>query len=166
MRASPAFQIIVRRCGAWRAALGVLMPLGAASLAAWWAGGRASVPWTVAVPLMLLCLAVLGGVATLVHCPGQRLRWDTQRWTLAPASAHEQHPSPGRLIVAIDLGSWILLKFEHDVATRWRRASWLPVQRRGHEAQWHAFRCAVYFSRSAPGHAAGPNSAISPESQE
>ena len=34
------------------------------------------------------------------------------------------------------------------------RVTWLPVQRRGLESQWHALRCAVYSARSSTGHPA------------
>jgi hypothetical protein len=33
-----------------------------------------------------------------------------------------------------------------------RRATWLPVQRRGIERQWHALRCSVHSPHAAPGH--------------
>jgi len=50
--------------------------------------------------------------------------------------------------VAIDAGSWMLLCF---IPEGQRRPRWLPVQRIGHEAAWHALRCTVYC---APAHRA------------
>jgi hypothetical protein len=40
----------------------------------------------------------------------------------------------------------MLLRFTPDAPAR---MTWLPVQRRGLEAQWHALRCAVYSPRPA-----------------
>jgi hypothetical protein len=51
---------------------------------------------------------------------------------------------PGNVAVVIDLGPWMLLRFTADAPPR---TTWLPVQRRGLEAQWHALRCAVYSPR-------------------
>ena len=165
MRASPAFQITVQRCGAWRVVVGALMLLSAAALAAWWTSDHGSVSLLIAIPLALFSLVGLAGGAGLLRCPATRLRWDRRCWHLASAAGAGDVGSPGRLAVAMDLGGWMLLKFEHDLPSR-RLTTWLPVQRRGLEAQWHALRCAVYCARSAPGHDDGSNSAISPESQE
>ena len=51
---------------------------------------------------------------------------------------------PGTLEVAIDLGSFLLLRLRGG-----RGAVWLPVQRRGLEREWHALRCAVYSPPAA-----------------
>jgi hypothetical protein len=63
----------------------------------------------------------------------------------------------GELQVAIDLGAWMLLHFVPDVGHRACSVSWLPVQRRGLESQWHALRCAVYSPRPAAGVDAEPD---------
>jgi hypothetical protein len=46
----------------------------------------------------------------------------------------------GTLEVAMDLGAFLLLR----LVDQRRTSAWLPVQRRGLEAQWHGLRCAVY----------------------
>jgi hypothetical protein len=68
--------------------------------------------------------------------------------------------------VAVDLGAWMLLRFERDATPRLRRIVWLPLQRRGLETPWHALRCAVYSARPVAGRADRLPVAISPESQE
>ncbi|WP_280154615.1 hypothetical protein [Piscinibacter sp. XHJ-5] len=162
MRASPAFQVSIVRFGVWRAAVAASTLLALSSLAAWWLAVD-EVPTTmVALPLALVSLAAIGVGASLLRCTPTSLRWDTQRWHFGPAGAPGEEPTSGNLAIALDLGAWMLLKFESDQ----RRTTWLPVQRRGLEAHWHALRCAVYCARPASGPVAGQNSAISTESQE
>jgi hypothetical protein len=109
---------------------------------------------------------LLAAGASPLRCAGTSLRWDTRQWHLGPASTTGDEPHSGRLAVAIDLGAWMLLRFQPDGAAGKRRSIWLPVQRRGLETQWHALRCAVYSARPAEGHEAGSRPAVSPESQE
>jgi len=87
----------------------------------------------VAVALTMLACAV-----SLWRVPAQSLHWDGQVWQLDGV--------PGELTAAIDIGPWMLLKFTPEMPGR---TSWLPVQRRGLETQWHALRCAVYSPRPA-----------------
>ncbi len=97
--------------------------------------------------------------ASLLRNAPLSLRWDSQRWHLGPLASAGDEPWPGSLAVALDLGPWLLLRFEHEADLRRRRITWLPVQRRGLEAEWHALRCAVYCARSDPGLDAGMNPA-------
>jgi len=144
MRAAPAIQVSLRRFGAWRGAVCTLTALGLAALAAWTSQLElpAAAPWLLtvafAVPLVL-AIAV-----ALTRIPATELRWDGRCWHLGAASGE---PVAGELRVEIDLGPWMLLRFTPaDPAERPRRC-WLPVQRAGLEAQWHALRCAVHAPR-------------------
>ena len=166
MRASPAFQITVSRFGLWRAALAALWAAAFAVGVAWFLARDQLTPVLLDVIAAVLGLAMLVVAATLWRCPAMSLRWDTRRWNLGPAATAGDEPWQGTAAVALDLGAWMLLRFEHDSAKLRRRVTWLAIQRRGLEAQWHGLRCALYFARPAPSHDAGPNSAISPESQE
>jgi len=96
--------------------------------------------------------AAAGMAATLLRCPPMSLRWDTQQWHLGPESSVGEEPWTGRLAVAVDVSGWMLLRFDHDAPVNRRRTTWLPIQRLGLEAQWHALRCAVYCARPDPGH--------------
>jgi ABC-type nickel/cobalt efflux system permease component RcnA len=87
-----------------------------------------------AIGLVAVTLALL--VASLWRAPAADLRWDGQAWQLGSMT--------GNVAVVIDLGPWMLLRFTADAPPR---TTWLPVQRRGLEAQWHALRCAVYSPR-------------------
>jgi hypothetical protein len=155
MRASPAFQVSVTRFGVWRVAvLSVLVP-AAAVLIAWLVSRDEFTPlwWQLLVGSAGLLLLTLG--ATLIRVAPMSLRWDTAEWHLGPAASAGNEPWHGRLAVAIDLGPWMLLRFDHDAATRRRRITWLPVQRNGLQSRWHALRCAVYCARPEPGLDAG-----------
>ena len=152
MRAAPAFQISLHRFGVWRGAVMLLAALGLAAIAAWTID-RETVPAATAGGLVAL---LVGGLAvSLASVPAVGLRWDGVRWHLGPPGSTSDDAVPGELVVAIDLGPWMLLRFEPAAPPPAPRARWLPVQRRGLEAQWHALRCAVYSPRPAPG--AGPD---------
>lgn len=164
MRASPAFQLTIDRFGAWRTALAVPWLAAACALPAWLLAGELSV-WRTAAGAAggLALLACIG----LARVEPMSLRWDTRQWRLGPAACRGEEPWPGVLAVAIDAGPWMLLKFAHDVTARPRRVTWLPVQRRGIEPQWHALRCAVYCARPAPGGPAADDARRDPrESQQ
>jgi len=136
MRASPACQVELQRFGAWRAALTLLFGAGAMSVVAWLAIRSEAPPWLLVVAATAMVL-ILGAVALpLWRIHPSRLRWDGQIWQLDGA--------PGRLDAALDLGPWMLLRF---IAEEADAPTWLPVQRRGLEGQWHALRCAVYSPR-------------------
>jgi hypothetical protein len=95
------------------------------------------------------------------------LRWDTRRWFLDATGGIPEETHPGNLTIALDLGAWMLLRFDPDAPLpAGRRTTWLPVQRLGLEAHWHALRCAVYCARPAAGADAFANSLGGPESKE
>ena len=136
MRASPACQVSLQRFGAWRVAVCSLALAGAAAMTGWLIGRESPVAIGWMMPAAAVALAILALAVSLWRVPAQSLRWDGQAWQLDAA--------PGELSVAIDLGPWMLLRFTPGASSRTR---WLPVQRRGLEAQWHALRCAVYAPR-------------------
>jgi len=151
MRASPAIHVHVSRFDLWLAAVGLLLVAAAASLGAWlWLRRE-----IMSMPALGLAAgagaASLAMAATLLGRTPRSLRWDTQQWHLGPVSASGDEPWSGRITVAVDLGGWMLLRFEHDAPRPGRRTTWLPVQRLGLGAQWHALRCAVYSARPATG---------------
>ncbi len=160
MRASPAFQITLEHFGAWRVAILAAMGLATAALAAWWLTDHPERPRTVAAALTMICAGALSACATLWRCPLTRLRWDGQCWHVASCDGGDEVPAR-RLDVAVDLGVWMLLRLDQDTSAGGRRIRWLPAQRRGHVAHWHALRCAVYSARPAAGPDAGAHRAIS-----
>lgn len=150
MRAAPAVAVDVKPSAHWRAALLVLAGTSCASTAVW-ASQRGG-------PAAALVFGVVAALALAVlrpawRMPVHRLRWDGQGWWLAAVPATE---APGELHVALDLGAWLLLRFRPaPQAAGARRGRWLPLQRRGLEADWHALRCALYSPRPAAPSPAG-----------
>ena len=157
MRAFAATQFTLTRFGIWRWAVLCVTVLVALVIGAWFVTQperwrMAPVPWAIVVAVLMgWLLAVQPRTAPL------SLRWDAQRWHVGPAASAGHEPWSGELQVAIDLGAWMLLRFVPDAGIRGCSVSWLPVQRRGLEAQWHALRCAVYSPRPAAGVDAAPD---------
>jgi hypothetical protein len=137
MRAAPALQLTLERFSAWRTSVALLCAAAAASIAAWLQAG----PWTA------VAAALAAGVSLpLTRRVPCRLSWDGERWRLGAAGAPLDELPCGTLRVMIDVGGFLLLRFEAEGA---RAMQWLPVQRSGLEASWHALRCAVYSPRPA-----------------
>ncbi len=137
------------RFGVWHAAVWSLALAAAALVVGWaWASNSAQAhqPWAWSIAALLAAMA-LGLAYSLGTVAPFSLDWDGERWLLRRSHASPSQAQSGDLTVAFDLGAWMLLRFAADApghpATRW-----LPVQRAGLEAQWHALRCAVYARRA------------------
>lgn len=97
---------------------------------------------------MALTLLTAGvGIGLSIRRHPVELRWDSQRWYVTESSRQPREIGPMQVQVMIDSGAWMLLKFVPDVGANPFSVRWLPVQRPGVEAQWHALRCAVYSPR-------------------
>jgi hypothetical protein len=144
MRGSPSCVIVVRRFGVWRMFVGAV-----AALVAWacLAPGAQAVGVRVAVALA----GVAVGVLALLRVPAASLRWDGSGWACSGAATPSSAPIPGVLDVAIDLGSFMLMRFASGEGDRRRSVHRIAVERRGLEREWHSFLCAVYSPRPAAG---------------
>jgi hypothetical protein len=144
MRAAPAFQVSLQRFGAWRGAVSLLAALSLAVMVVWlWSQPRPIAAGVLALSGVGVGAALLAAVSAVQLKPVD-LRWDGRAWHLGAATGE---PVAGALHVMLDLGGWMLLRFKPDA---WSfAATWLPIQRRGLEAPWHALRCAVYAARPA-----------------
>ena len=138
MRASPAVQISLQRFGAWRVAVVLLAAAGMATMAAWLLGREMPVSSALMMLVAVAMVLTFALAVSLWRVPPQRLHWNGQAWHV--------DEMPGELLVAIDLGPWMLLRFAPGGSAQ---AVWLPARRRGLETQWHALRCAVYSPRPA-----------------
>lgn len=151
MRNSPSFEMTVRHFGVWFAGVGLMVGLAAAALATWWVASPVTAP-ALASAAAFAVVCIVAAVSAAREVRPTRLRWDGRCWFAAPAGVREGvEPVAVELGVTIDFGRWMLLRLRPAQAPRWHRAVWLPAQRRGHEAHWHALRCAVYSPRPAPG---------------
>jgi hypothetical protein len=148
MRAAPACTIRVTRFGAWNTAVAGLA-LTALVLIGAWLANRTPRPQPMHFGAAAWASIVIVVLAWRTCCrEPTTLRWDGAVWTLEPCGRPQplalQRPVEGRLQVALDLGPWLLLAFDPLAAPSPYARRWLPVQRRGLEAEWHALRCAVH----------------------
>ena len=151
MRGSPSCEITVVRFGAWRAAVGSVAGAALASLATWLATSPLGAGTGVRAGVALAALAVVALAGSLLRTPGVILRWDGALWSAASSLSPSVAPTTGDLSVALDLGSFLLLRFVPQGRSGPAAVRWIPVGRRGLEHEWHAFRCAVYSPRPASG---------------
>jgi len=141
MRESEFFELRPHRFGVWRLAVRSVAGAAIIAVAAWAAGlwdsqaqsGRALVV-AVAAGLALVTIAV---ASSLARAQAGILTCADGAWSYAFDAGLR---GSGTLEVAMDLGAFLLLRLVDEC----RGSAWLPVQRRGLEAQWHGFRCAVY----------------------
>lgn len=145
MRAVPPLEIAIVRFGVWRAGTLALAATVCTTLASWWLAHPAPAPaWVVAVTVSGMLGAAWGTLPSLLARP-LTLRRTAGQWQLAAGHVAPGPAVAGDLLVALDLGAWMLLRFIPDAAGG--RARWVAVQRRGLEPQWHALRCAVHAPR-------------------
>ena len=129
----------------------VLHAVAGASLSAWLtlhAELRLAAPvlaGIVAVSALMAGLGVLLARRALPLAPG-RLRWDGQAWSCAAASSLPLQ----RLVVAMDLGLWLLLRL-HPAGGN--RPVWRAVSARSAGNAWHGLRVALsaHAGAAAPG---------------
>jgi hypothetical protein len=158
MRSIAACQFSLSRFGGWRWSV-VSLGVGVqAALLAWSASRWANLAGYDKAALVAVCLAAWALALSLARVKAVQLRWDGAAWSLRRTGPSEAEGVAGELSVCMDLGFWMLLKFKTQSARRTWGVTWLPVQRRGLEPQWHAFRCAAYSPR--PGQVQGADDAV------
>ena len=152
MHGSPPCAITVARFGAWRAAVAALALGALASLVAWLVSSPLGEGAWVRGGVAVAAIATLALAASLWRQPPARLRWDGLAWTVAsPAGAADVS---GRMEIAVDLGSFLLLRFTPAGRSGPSAGRWIPVGRAGLEHEWHAFRGAVHSPQQVAGPAA------------
>ena len=152
MRTAPALQVSLTRFGIWRAAVSVLTLLGTLAVTGWLTGQEGLGAAAKGAAMAVVAALLIGLGLPLMRLPARQLTWDGQSWTLGDMAAGGTEPVAGDISVAIDLGPWMLLRFRPTASSAWwqsMQSTWLPVQRRGIEPQWHALRCGVYSPRAA-----------------
>jgi hypothetical protein len=132
--------------GLWRAARALLVGLAAIGALGWLAG------WTQLPAGWTALLALVGGgvaaglQAATSPAPPATVGWDGGGWWLETAGRARE---TGRVRPALDLGAWMLVRFEPAPRGAGR---WLALARRDAPAAWPAWRTAV---AAAPARAAG-----------
>ena len=155
MRGAPPCEIAVGRCRAWSLAVVLVAVAGLGAMAAWLVSSPLGEGIWARVGVAAGALAVIVLAASLLRSAALVLRWDGTRWSVGSPVASAVAPASGDLLVALDLGAFLLLRFVPEGRSEPRAVRWIPVERRGLEREWHAFRCAVYSPRPA----AGPSAA-------
>jgi hypothetical protein len=140
---------------AWRAVVLGLAALALTSFGAWLvaaADASAVGVWAIG-GCGALALAIAFAAAGVASPRRARLRWTGSGWRLGAEPGAD-----GSIVLAIDLGAWMLLRFAPEGA-RWPwRSAWLPVAAGGiAPADWHTLRCAVH---AAPAPAPGGRPAV------
>ncbi len=147
MRESPSCVVELRRFGVWRMAVGIVAAAAIASMAAWaglpLADQSSNAPWIAMVAALLAVMSALIAASLARVEPGTLACIDGS-WTFTCRRRGVDRVESGALTVAVDLGSFLLLTLTHADSSRRVARRWLPVQRRGLEADWHALRYAVY----------------------
>ncbi len=149
MQAASAVEVTIQRFGVWNMALGLISATAASVVVAWLVTRNEDLAGWSGIALIASVLIGLAGVIDLARRKPVVLRWDAKRWHLTDPSGGTGEIDLLELRVALDLGSWMLLKIHADVPQRRLQGGWIPVQRQGLESQWQSLRCAVYARGAA-----------------
>jgi hypothetical protein len=137
MHAAPSVRVRLGRAWGWPLFCGVTAGLAGANLTAW-----AMLRWEMR-PVLAAALAVGLLAAAVAMCWAQRaqaegdLSWDGAQW--------QWHSAAGQVQVALDLGHWLLLRFDTNDGSR----RWLAASRGATAGPWPALRAALYSRRPA-----------------
>ena len=136
MHAAPA--VSVRGSGGvgWRLVRSLVPALAAAASTAWLLG-LAQGP---VAPALGVAPVVFAFAWWRVQPVAQTLSWDGQRWLL--------EGQEGGVVLMMDLGAWLLLRFDPDAPAA--RRQWVAVSRSAAGAALHGLRAAVYCRPPEP----------------
>lgn len=97
-------------------------------------------------PLMTLLplVAILAWRAARVRA--RRLQWDGQCWRLSQ-SLDEEVQQEVRVVVAIDLDAWLLLRLREPTAPWFRPDEYLPLSAAQQGAVWSQLRATLFAAR-------------------
>jgi hypothetical protein len=138
----------------------IVCSTGAAANFTAWVAGALQQPATVVGAVALLSAAVAAALSRHLlrrRALGGVLAWDgaTWRWRSASAPTADLAEAAGDVRIMIDLGQWLLLRFEPAPPQR-QAVAWLAVSRQQAGAAWPQWR-AVLFSRRGDARAVMPD---------
>ncbi|MEO8081765.1 MAG: hypothetical protein ABI641_14625 [Caldimonas sp.] len=149
MRASPPCAIRLGHAPAWRLSIALVAAASAASLGAWLLLAPQAHGLAIRLTAGLAGAAIVLAAASLARVRPGMLRWDGAGWRLEGPATRPSTGVDGELSVAVDLGTFMLLRFVVACDGRRPQVRWLPVERSGSSGEWHALRCAVGSSGPA-----------------
>jgi hypothetical protein len=144
MRAAPAVVVELRCPPAWRAVQALLVAAAATACSAACLQHAAAPAFESGGVLALVASAAAAAGWRGASRQAGRLRWDGGQWWFQPADRGQEHP--GRLRAAIDLGLWMLLRFDADDPATGLQRVWLACEQAA-APQAAALRAAVYSRR-------------------
>ena len=151
VRAAPAVQVLLAAEPGWRLSVGALAGAATAAVLAWAHGhGLASSDLVAGLSAGAVGPALVGTVLSFAVAvlawrraglASHRLVWDGQAWSCGEL---DRSPWPCAPSIALDLGSWLLIRARPlpDASAR-RRVLWLAVSPRTAAEQWHLLRVAL-----------------------
>jgi len=144
MRTAPAARFTLAAGRTPRVLVSAISALAAGS-AALWAARKMAWPGEVSSAGAVAAALVVFAMLMAYHqCAAVSLRWDGGLWQLARADGAVE--TPGDLAVVVDIGPWMLLRFDAGPGVS---PLWLSAHQSGVKPRWHALRCAVYSPRPA-----------------
>jgi hypothetical protein len=135
VHAAPPVRVTLGRSLGWIAFNASCAGAAAANLTGW-ALMRAQQPVWPGLALGLVVTLGAAWAAWRAQSPSD-LNWDGSRWQYADGE--------GGAVVMLDLGDWLLLRFEPAQGRR----RWIAASRRSAQGPWAALRAALYSSRPA-----------------
>jgi hypothetical protein len=137
VHAAPPVRVSLDRCDGWAAFVGICVAVASGNAVAW---ALLAAELDAALPIASL-VALLAGTAAAWYVrrtqSAGELRWDGARWHWLGQA--------GRVGVALDLGAWLLLRFEPDAGAR----RWFPASQARTGGAWVALRAALYSAGPA-----------------
>jgi len=148
MRAAAAGQFTLSSFWQWQLAIAAIALIAALGMLAWstMIFHESRTGFGTVVAGALATLGLVAGVSS-ARMKAVVVRWDGNQWNLSFATTPAPEPWTGEMRVCVDLGGWMLLRFQRRSAGHASTVIWLPAQRAGLESQWHAMRCALYSPR-------------------
>ena len=143
MRAAPAVAVELPGSRRWDLASATLAMVSAGAAAA-----ALSAHFLSDAMMAGVCIAAAAGAGGLLgwylRAQGRgRLRWDGARWWFAGPDSQASEEQAGSVMVMMDWGRWMLLRFDPETGARRPARVWLPVSER-RIAQAGALRAAAY----------------------
>jgi len=150
MRVPGAVTFEIRRPRWVRPGLLALHLLAASTLVGWCVAMSSREDWTALAWAPLAGLAWLLAVGWMPLASGG-LRWDGQNWHLTGSMLDAGAQREGSLAVALDAGSWLLLRFRpRGEPRRWSSSVWMVLARHASVDEWCALRRTIYSARPEP----------------
>jgi len=146
MRVAPPVQALSCSAGPWLSIQLLLYALST-GVAVWWTGAQlgGAGAWLAFGSLVLGLVAAWVARGALARL-ALRLGWDGSRWRLQAPGSDDRL---GSVVLMLDLGAWMLVRFTVADARPGRGVVWLPLSQRVATDVWPALRVALHAPQPA-----------------